>query len=66
MDEQRQIELTQRLLERKRALLELKEGMGALADAPIPLDRRTPSEWERRKERLRREVLQREKDRWKR
>ena len=64
MDEQRQIELTQRLLERKRALLDLKEGMAALADAPIPLDRRTPSEWERRKERLRREVLQREKNRY--
>lgn len=59
MDEQRQIELTQKYLERKRRQLARRESIGELTEADMPWPERTPSEWERYKELRRREVRRR-------
>lgn len=63
MDENRQIELTQKMLERKRRRLAARERIGDLTEANMPWDKRTLSEWERRKEQLRQEIKERERNR---
>jgi len=59
MNEQEQIEATQRYLERKRRRLAARERIGDLTEADLPWDKRTPSAWEKRREELRRENIRR-------
>ena len=64
MDEQEQIRVTQKYLEKKRRRLAARERIGSLTEANLPWDERTPTEWERRKEQLRKEVKDRERNRY--
>ena len=64
MDEEEQIRLTQKYLEQKRRRLAARERIGSLTEANLPWDERTPSEWERHKEQLRKENKEREHNRY--
>ena len=59
--EAEQIALAQKLLERKRRALAVREGIGGLTEADLPWDERTRSAWDAEKERIRREKLRAEK-----